>query len=112
MSQRRQKTPNTASSAATLKSHQQATSSPITVQNAARALHRLGAQELRQQARRQNRWMRRIDGETEARPLTLRPRSLDPRDAANLFSEKIDQQPDPSNARALRDNQHAQRDGR
>src|SRR5882724_1466327 len=45
------------------------------------------------------------------RGLTLRPRLLDPRDAANLLSKKIDQQPDSRNARALRDNQHAQRDG-
>jgi hypothetical protein len=43
-----------------------------------------------------------------ARELTPRPRLLDPWDTANVLSEEVDQQPDSSNARALRDNQHAQ----
>jgi uncharacterized protein (DUF2267 family) len=45
--------------------------------------------------------------DTELHGLTPRPPLLDPGDAANLFGEEVDQQPDPGNAGALRDNQHA-----
>ncbi len=48
---------------------------------------------------------------TGGRP-TLRPRLRDPGDAADPLGEEVDQQPNPGNARALRDDQHAQRDGR
>ena len=48
---------------------------------------------------------------TGASRLLRRPRLFDTRDVADLLSEKFDQQPDPSNARAVGDNQHAQRDG-
>ena len=51
-------------------------------------------------------------GRARAANLTPGARLLDPREMANLNCEEIDQQPDPRDARALRNDEHVERDGR
>ena len=57
-------------------------------------------------------WMLEMDASVDGLGVGSVPRLFDSRNIADLLGKKVDQQPDPSNARALGNNQHAERDAR